>query len=24
VVHRHSCTLEHPDEGWQILTRIPA
>src|SRR3954470_19817733 len=24
VVHRHSCTLEHPDEGWQILSRIPA
>jgi DcmR-like sensory protein len=24
VVHRHSCTLEHADEGWQILTRIPA
>ncbi|HEY1286753.1 MAG TPA: MEDS domain-containing protein [Burkholderiales bacterium] len=24
VVHRHSCTLEHPDAGWQILTRIPA
>jgi len=24
VVHRHSCTLEHPDEGWQILTRIPS
>lgn len=24
VVNRHSCTLEHPDEGWQILTRIPA
>jgi hypothetical protein len=24
VVHRHSCTLEHPDEGWQILTRIAA
>src|SRR6185295_931795 len=24
VVNRHSCTLEHPDEGWQILSRIPA
>ena len=24
VVHRHSCTLERPDEGWQLLTRIPA
>ena len=21
VVHRHSCTLDHPDEGWQILMR---
>jgi len=20
VLHRHSCALEHPDEGWQILT----
>jgi hypothetical protein len=20
VVHRHSCTLERPDEGWQIVT----
>lgn len=24
MVHRHSCTLEHPDEGWQILTGISA
>jgi hypothetical protein len=24
VVHRHSCTLERPDEGWQVLTRGPA
>ena len=24
VVNRHSCTLEHPDEGWQILTKIAA
>src|ERR1051326_5614365 len=24
VVHRHSCTLEHPDEGWQILTGLSA
>jgi hypothetical protein len=21
VIDRHSCTLERPDEGWQILTR---
>ena len=21
VVHRHSCTLDHPDEGWQILMK---
>jgi hypothetical protein len=21
VVHRHSCTLDHPDQGWQLLTR---
>lgn len=20
VVHRHTCTLDRPDEGWQILT----
>lgn len=20
VMRRHSCTLDHPDEGWQILT----
>lgn len=20
VIHRHSCTLERPDEGWQLLT----
>ena len=20
VAQRHSCTLEHPDEGWQIVT----
>ena len=20
VMQRHSCTLERPDEGWQILT----
>ena len=24
VVHRHSCTIEHPDQGWQILTRLSA
>jgi hypothetical protein len=24
VVHRHSCTLERPDEGWQILTGLSA
>jgi hypothetical protein len=21
VMHRHDCTLDHPDEGWQLLTR---
>lgn len=21
VVHRHSCALDRPDEGWQVLTR---
>ena len=21
LIHRHSCALEHPDEGWQITTR---
>jgi hypothetical protein len=20
VMQRHSCTLDHPDQGWQILT----
>lgn len=24
VVNRHSCTLDRPDEGWQVLTRGPA
>lgn len=24
VVHRHRCTLERPDEGWQVITRGPA
>jgi hypothetical protein len=24
VVRRHSCTIEHPDQGWPILTRISA
>lgn len=23
VVHRHTCALERPDEGWQILTGHP-
>jgi len=23
VIHRHSCALDRPDEGWQILTGIP-
>jgi len=23
VVHRHHCTLDHPDHGWQILTAEP-
>jgi hypothetical protein len=24
VMRRHSCTLDHPDEGWQILTADPS
>jgi hypothetical protein len=24
VIRRHSCTLERPDEGWQLLTATPA
>jgi len=24
VMRRHSCTLDRPDEGWQILTNTPA
>ena len=22
VMRRHSCALEHPDEGWQIVSEI--
>jgi hypothetical protein len=24
VAHSHQCTLDHPDRGWQVLTRGPS
>lgn len=24
VLRRHDCVLDHPDEGWQLLTDLPA
>jgi len=24
VARRHDCTLHRPDEGWQLLTDLPA